>query len=216
MADTINVLPSAEPTAVPVATDDIDGQHYQWVKSAWGGDGAVSPVSDVDGQRLPVGGASLGNPSDAAATTDAGTFSLLALVKRLLQKFTTQLPATLTTNAGALKVGTSEAVIPVTVVIATSTTISGAVDLSGLRNWGVLVPANFDGTQIAFQTSDTLGGTYGDVYDMTNQRVVMTLTAATLRYYDVPGELMALRFLRIVTLTVQATTDTVFQIIGKT
>lgn len=37
----------------------------------------------------------VGDTTDLAATTDTGTFSLIALFKRLLQKFTTQFPAAL-------------------------------------------------------------------------------------------------------------------------
>lgn len=87
------------------------------------------------------------------------------------------------------------------------------IDLFGLRNWGLFVPAEFDGTQIYFQTASTLAGTYVDVYDITNTRVVMTVTVS--RYYDIPGELMALRFVKICTVTNQATSATVFTVIGK-
>jgi hypothetical protein len=45
-----------------------------------------------------VGG--VGTKADGAATTDAGTWSLISLVKRLLQKLTTQLPASLAAGGG--------------------------------------------------------------------------------------------------------------------
>jgi hypothetical protein len=48
-----------------------------------------------------------GDQADAAAGTDAGTFSFLAFVKRLLAKFTTQFPAALT-GSGNLKVSLAE------------------------------------------------------------------------------------------------------------
>lgn len=50
--------------------------------------------------------AAAGAKADSAASTDTGTFSLIALVKRLLSKLTTQLPASLgsTTASASLPV----------------------------------------------------------------------------------------------------------------
>ena len=41
---------------VPVATDQIDGDHFQWMKIAWGLEDVWTPVADVTGKRLPVTG----------------------------------------------------------------------------------------------------------------------------------------------------------------
>jgi hypothetical protein len=63
------------------------------------------PVSVADGANV-----TLGAQADAAATTDTGTFSLLALFKRLLSRLTAfmaQLPAALT-GSGNLKVSLQE------------------------------------------------------------------------------------------------------------
>jgi len=68
-----------------------------------------------------------GAAADAAASSDTGTFSLIALVKRLLQKVTAQLPASLgaKTSAASLSVvPASDAVVPTgskTVALAAAT-----------------------------------------------------------------------------------------------
>lgn len=62
---------------------------------------AGGPATIADGADVTFGA-----KADAAATTDTGTFTFMALVKRLLAKFTTQLPAALgqTTKAASLAV----------------------------------------------------------------------------------------------------------------
>jgi hypothetical protein len=102
--------------------------------------------------------------------------------------------------------GVHEAVITCTVTAAGTT--SAAVDLAGFRNVGLIVPSTFDGTTITFTVSDTLAGTYVALYDITNTQVSMTVAAS--RAYDLPGELMVWRFIKIVCGTVQATTGTDF------
>lgn len=152
---------------------------------------------------------STGSTATNTGTTATNTGSTATNTSNINNK----LPAALTTNGGALKDGSAEVVITASIA-ATGTLQSTGSDLAGLRNWGVLVPSTFDGTQIQFQMSDTLAGTYVGVYDITNTRVIMTVAAS--RYYDIPGELMGIRFLKIECLTVQATTDTNFLLIGKT
>lgn len=78
---------------------------------------------------------SLGGMADSAASSDAGTFSLIALIKRLLGKLTTQLPAALGAN-GALKVegvagGTAQPVSG-TVTVTQGTAANLKVDASGV------------------------------------------------------------------------------------
>lgn len=62
---------------------------------------ATSAKQDTGNASLASLDADLGAKADAAATTDTGTFSLIALFKRLLSQLTTALGAigTLTTNA---------------------------------------------------------------------------------------------------------------------
>ena len=86
----------------------------------------ATPVSIADGSDVAEGAR-----ADAAATTDAGTFSLIALVKRLLQKWTTQLPAALVSGRLDVNIGASPATVPVSAAAlplpagaATETTLS--------------------------------------------------------------------------------------------
>lgn len=104
-----------------------------------------------------------------------------------------------------------EAVITCTVTSGGAT--SAAVDLAGYRNFGLIVPSTFDGTTITFTVSDTSGGTYVALYDITGTQVSMTIAAS--RAYDLPGELMVWRFLKIVCGTSQATSDTVFLLVAR-
>lgn len=98
MSDDINIQPSTDPSAVPVATDEVAGRHYQIEKNAWGANNAINQVDDTNAARFPVGGSAIGNPDDASAGTDTGTFSLISLVKRLLS---IKLPATLGSKTAA-------------------------------------------------------------------------------------------------------------------
>lgn len=216
MADNTAFVASLDPAAPKIADKEVEHsgelakvQLIQLVHVT-GTEGAYT-LSELDDFS-----AAIGQPADASATTDTGTFSLLSLFKRSLEKLTAlaaQLPASLTTNGSSLKTGASDVVL--TASVAAGQTVQGSgLDVGGLRNWGVLVPSTFDGTQIQFQMCDSFGGTYVGVYDITNTRVVMTVAAG--RFYDIPGELMAIRFLKIECVTAQAGTATDFLIIGKT
>lgn len=216
MADNVKVLAGVgdATAAPPIATDDIGGVQYQRIKAGWGTDGVFQETADTDGVRLPVGGGQIGAINEAAPGSDIASSGLNGRLQRIAQRLSTLIGLfpTALTPAGALKDGSAEAVLTASVAAGTTTSPSG-IDLSGLRNWGLIVPANFDGTQIQFLMSDTAGGTMWGVYDITNTRVVMTVGPG--RYYDVPGELMALRFVKIECLTTQSTTSTDFLIIGK-
>ena len=78
-----------------------------------------------------------GATTDAAASSDAGTFSLIALFKRLLQKLTTQLPAALVSGRLDVSIGASPATVPVSAAslplpsgAATETTLTGVLTTS--------------------------------------------------------------------------------------
>jgi hypothetical protein len=70
-----------------------------------------------------------GAKADAAASTDIGTFSLIALFKRLLQKFTTQFPAALDTS-GAFKVGNSPLSVAIEGAHSQDTTIDSVTTIT--------------------------------------------------------------------------------------
>lgn len=91
--------------SVTYATDDISGVQYPREKMVFGADGVATDVSTAN--PLPVtaiGGATqatlasidadIGLTTDAAASTDTGTASLVSLVKRLLTKTPTTLTNT--------------------------------------------------------------------------------------------------------------------------
>lgn len=206
MPDNTSIRGSLDPADPKVADDEVSysGElaKVQIVQLGF--------VSGIEGSRTVAKVADLG----ALLTSIDGHVDQLEGysdgLEGLLATLTGQLPASLILNA--LKTAAAEVVISQTVPVGASAPVAG-VDLAGLRNWGILVPSNFDGTQITFQTSDTLGGTYATVRDVANNPVTQTVTAGA--FHDVFGELMSIRFLKINTVTVQAGSDTIFQILGK-
>lgn len=216
MVDTIKVVAATGGADPAVATDDIAGIHYQKIKAGWGADGTWVETTDTDGIRLPVGGAQLGTLTETAPASDTASSGLNGRLQRIAQRLTSLialLPAALTTQGSALKVGASESVV--TCSVASGQTISAAVDLAGMRNVGLIVPSTFDGTAITFQVSDQLAGTYVPLYDIRNVAVAIPVMAAS-RAYDLPGELTWVRFLKIVCGTAQATTSTDFLLVART
>jgi hypothetical protein len=91
------VLDSLTGGTAPTVTGVIVGDGP--AGTSGGGGGGAATIADGADQAE-------GAKADAAATTDTGTFSLIALFKRLLQKFTTQFPAALggTTAANSFPV----------------------------------------------------------------------------------------------------------------
>lgn len=122
----------------------------------------------------------------------------------------TSLAVTLPSDQSAVPTAMArrEAVIAMTVT--SGGTLTGNHDTLGYGLFGLVVPAEFDGTAIQFQVSHD-GGTYYPLYDITNTAVQMTVAPS--RAYDLPGELSAWRYLRIVCVTAQTTTNTVFQLV---
>jgi hypothetical protein len=101
----------------------------------------------------------------------------------------------------------------VTVTIATSTTVSDAIDLHGCTPVGIFLPATFDGTTVKFQAAPAIDGTYVAVEDGGGTPAEITLTAsAASKYIAISGaiqqQLRGIRFLKLVT-GVQSTTNTV-------
>jgi hypothetical protein len=96
-------------TQVRLVLDSLTGGTAPTVTGVIVGDGPAGTSGGGGGAATIADGADQaeGAKADAAATTDTGTFSLIALFKRLLQKFTTQFPAALT-GSGNLKVSLAE------------------------------------------------------------------------------------------------------------
>jgi len=238
----INVPSSGAPTAKPVATEDIGGVRVQRIKPAWGAHGVANYTNDADGERFPVGGAQIGANNETAPGTDTGAAGLNGRLQRIAQRLTTLItdigdvveaaPGTDTASSGlngrlqrvaqrltsiltqlttGIIVQPREATVTITVAVGNNS--SGAVDTAGYRYFGLIVPSNFDGTQIQFTVSDTLGGTYQNVFDIWGNVVAMNVAPS--RNYDLPGELSEWRFLRIACVTVQATTNTDFILVMR-
>jgi len=84
MVDNVAVTPGAGAT---IATDDVGGVQYQWVKLDVGGDGASSPVSSTNGVPVsPLVGATLGmsivssSAAEASKVIKASAGTLLSLI----------------------------------------------------------------------------------------------------------------------------------------
>jgi len=159
--------------------------------------------------------ARIGATNEAAPVGDTTSgVGLNGRLQRIAQRLTSLialLPAALTTNGSGLKTGATEAAITCTVT--SGQTVSAAIDTAGFRNMGLVVPSTFDGTAITFQVSHD-NSTYSALYDILNNQVSMTISVS--RNYDLPGELMAWRYIKIVCGTSQATTDTDFVVVGRT
>ena len=95
----------------------------------------------------------------------------------------------------------------ISVVLATSTTISQAFDARPGAMFGLVVPSTFDGTAITFQVSHD-NVTYQALYDEFN--VAVGLTVAASRSYNLPSALAPWAFWKIVCGSAQTTTDTAF------
>ena len=101
-----------------------------------------------------------------------------------------------------------------TVTIATSGTVSGAIDLHGCTPVGIFLPSTFDGTTIKFQAATTLDGTYVAVEDGAGTPAEITLTASAASKYiaisaAIQEQLRGIRFLKLVAGSTQTSTDTI-------
>ena len=83
-----------------------------------------------------------------------------------------------------------------TLTIANGATASDAFDARGFVIFGLIMPAAFTGTTITFTVAEVEDGTYQALYDTSNVQV--SLTVAVSRSYDLPAELAAWPFWKIV------------------
>lgn len=107
-----------------------------------------------------------------------------------------------------------------TATIASGQTVSQAIDLQGTFLTGLVVPANFDGTQIQFLASrdgtDTGLGAYAPYYNAAGTRVTIVVTAATLSFIGLsPQDFSSIRYLKLVSVTTQTTTPTVIGLVTR-
>lgn len=188
-----------------LATDRIAGVDYPRTKLIIGADG----VNDGDvsaSNPLPVSNTGIGAPADASASTDTGTFSMIALLKRMLTKMPAQGQATMA-NSQPVAIASDQLTVPVnqagvsapgamtTNGQAVALSLTGAtgftIDLRGTWTGTVTFQGTVDGTNwfnismvpsggapsVAAVTSSTANGVWsGNANGM--QQVRATCTAA--------------------------------------
>jgi hypothetical protein len=93
------------------------------------------------------------------------------------------------------------------VTVSVGQTISNLVDLKGETVIGVYVPAGFSGTVISFQASPD-GTNFFTVNDETGVALSVTVVAGTFVKID-PSYLAGIRYLKLVSGTIQASADSV-------
>ncbi len=126
-----------------VEYDSVAGGHRPEVTVRAPAGASGTAMSIADGADVTQGA-----KADAAATTDTGTFSLIALFKRLLQKLTAQLPAALDTN-GALKVGSSPLSIAIEGAHSQDTTIDSVTTITPTGDY-LIMQATVAGKNVRF------------------------------------------------------------------
>ena len=99
-----------------------------------------------------------------------------------------------------------------TVDIGEDADLTDSVDIRDMAIFAILIPANFDGTEIKYHVSYD-NTTFYPLYDGSNTLIADTVTASTAR--DLPVELAPWAWLKIETTTDQATSDTVFIVVAK-
>lgn len=116
----------------------------------------------------------VGAPTDAAAGTDIGNFSIISLIKRSLSTYWSVLLDRITATGVIVRSG------PGTVVQATvtaGTSLSAAIDLDNARLGRIGCPAAVDGTKLTFQTSTAINGTFRDLYKDDGNEYTVTIAA---------------------------------------
>ena len=98
--------------------------------------------------------------------------------------------------------------------IAVGQTKSNAIDLYGTSLVGFITDANLTGTALTFEGSDSLTGTYVPIH---NNSGVISRTVATSKYYleSSVDTFKGLRFLKVVSGTLQATNPSVIKIVSR-
>src|SRR4051812_11529961 len=85
-----------------------------------------------------------------------------------------------------------------TATFAASASLSDAQDVSGMKLFTFILPAGFQGTALTFQASDSLAGTYVDLYDDAGNEVSVTVAAGRAVAVDQKSvALAAVQYLKI-------------------
>lgn len=102
---------------------------------------------------------------------------------------------------------------PATIVIATSTTVSAAVDLGDYDLVGIETPSTFDGTNITFQGS-TDNSTFVAVAASNAASTAYTVVTTTSTGTPINPQIFAgYRYVKVVCATAQTTTDTIIKLL---
>lgn len=170
---------------------------------------ATREVANVHTQRIAT--TDLGETNDAAASSDTGTFSVIALIKRALQNWTTLLaripalgqglmaasvPVTIASNQTAISVNAASAApAGPTGTIANGASLSGTITLTG-EVVGILMPAAWTAASLTFRGS-TDGTNFFDLYDDLGQEVTMPTAASRFLGVANNGPFRGLRSLQV-------------------
>lgn len=92
-------------------------------------------------------------------------------------------------------------------------TVSNAIDLEGTFLTGLIIPSNFDGSQLQFQTSRD-GISFGNYRNTSNDIVTITVTAGD-NFGIVPSDFASWRYLKLVCVTTQTTTNTIIGLVTR-
>lgn len=138
MADDIKVVPSAGAGDPAVATDEVGGRHYQWVKPAYGGDGVATPVDETN--RLPVA-TGLSQPLTDAQMRASSVPVEDGAAGNFLQRILQMLLAPLGYDKSLQRYrGTAIIESGTVTTVTTVTTVAGLTNING-RNGDMLVNA---------------------------------------------------------------------------
>lgn len=95
-----------------------------------------------------------------------------------------------------------------TVTISNGSTTSEAIDLGVYTFKGLTLPASFDGSNISFESSDSLAGTYSPIYNYLGALYTIPVAAGrSFRWEDRDFE--AERFIRIVSDSTESSDRTI-------
>lgn len=81
-------------------------------------------------------------------------------------------------------------------VIASGSSLSPEINLSGSRLFAINMPASWTTANLTFQGSDKAGGTYNDIYDEDGNEVSVTVAASQFIILE-PAKFLGLRNLKI-------------------
>lgn len=156
---------------------DIDGTTTKYVKATGVGSDADPYVTIRAGTTADGGDVTQGAIADAAATTDGGSFSLIALIKRLLGKFPATLGQKASTASMAVVVASDQSAIPVagTFFQATQPVSSAALPLPA----GAATSANQTATNVLVTSLDTKAPALGQALVGASVPVVLPATQLT-------------------------------------